>query len=738
MKKLLLFITLFLFVGLDAAVSQSVTVRFTARNSNGGYQSFDSVIVENLQQGWNQRIAYPDTVLYLGNDNNSINLPSDAMETGLKVYPNPFAGHTETLFDLVESGTVNIRLLRINGTLIAYHSGHYAAGSYRIGITLAEPQVAFLSVEASGQRCIAKLVNRAGGNENSIVMTATASHNSTVTKAVGVGPFSVGDQMRYIAILRQGDSRSVSTSVTQYQTYSELITLIFENGSSTVTLPTVTTSSVSSVTSSTATCGGNVSDDGNATVTARGVCWSTVHYPTVSGSHSTDGSGTGSFTSGLTDLSANTTYYVRAYATNSAGTAYGSEVSFTTSSNVTSPTVTTSSVSSITTSTATCGGNVSDDGGATVTARGVCWSTSQNPTVSGSHTTDGTGTGNFTSNLTGLSANTTYYVRAYATNSAGTAYGSEVSFTTSGQPSVVGFDENGASDAVFTVSSSGQTVRFSRGNLQYTTTGTHTVSEGGTATGTWRFAEHQYDYIGADNANISSTYSGWIDLFCWGTSGWNSGVTCYQPWSSSTDWNNFYLNGSYLSLMYSYANADWGVYNAISNGGNQAGMWRTLTENEWTYLLNTRSASTVDGVANARYAMATVVGVAGLIVFPDTFTLPAGLTVINVNTANVSYLNNTYTDSQWIQMEAAGCIFLPAAGERSGTNVEGGNIAGCYWSSTSPYFGSSDNLHAYNGYVAYLVVFKSWVSLDGNQVGILNTKYDMRYGGIAVRLVKDY
>ena len=76
------------------------------------------------------------------------------------------------------------------------------------------------------------------------------------------------------------------------------------------------------------------------------------------------------------------------------------------------------------------GGNVTADGGATVTARGICWSTSQNPTISGSHTTDGTGTGTFTSNMTGLEPNTTYYVRAYATNSAGTAYGDQVSFTT--------------------------------------------------------------------------------------------------------------------------------------------------------------------------------------------------------------------------------------------------------------------------------------------------------------------
>ena len=94
------------------------------------------------------------------------------------------------------------------------------------------------------------------------------------------------------------------------------------------------------------------------------------------------------------------------------------------------PTVTTTAISEIDKTTATGGGNVTADGGAEVTARGICWSTSQNPTISGSHTTDGTGTGSFTSAMTGLTASTTYYVRAYATNSAGTAYGEEVSFTT--------------------------------------------------------------------------------------------------------------------------------------------------------------------------------------------------------------------------------------------------------------------------------------------------------------------
>ena len=193
------------------------------------------------------------------------------------------------------------------------------------------------------------------------------------------------------------------------------------------TIPTVTTNTVSSITTTTATCGGNVTATGGASVTARGVCWSTSQNPTVSDSHTTNGTGTGSFTSSMTGLTAGTTYYVRAYATNSVGTSYGAQRSFTTP---TIPTVTTNTVSNIAATTASCGGNVTATGGADVTARGVCWSTSQNPTVSGSHTTNGTGTGSFTSSITGLTASTTYYVRAYATNSVGTAYGTQQTFTT--------------------------------------------------------------------------------------------------------------------------------------------------------------------------------------------------------------------------------------------------------------------------------------------------------------------
>jgi len=216
--------------------------------------------------------------------------------------------------------------------------------------------------------------------------------------------------------------------------------------------PTVTTTSISSITSTTAISVGNVSADGGSAVTSRGLVWSTSANPTISLTTKTsNGSGTGSFISSITGLSPNTTYYVRAYATNSAGTGYGNEITFKTSTSLVLPTVSTISASSITTTTAASGGNISSDGGSAVTSRGVVWSTSPSPTISlSTKTSNGTGIGSFTSLLTNLTPKTTYYVRAYATNSAGTEYGNEVTFNSStamnipcpGTPTVKDIDGN--------------------------------------------------------------------------------------------------------------------------------------------------------------------------------------------------------------------------------------------------------------------------------------------------------
>ncbi len=193
-------------------------------------------------------------------------------------------------------------------------------------------------------------------------------------------------------------------------------------------VPFLSTTVVSVITGTTATSGGNITDNGGEAVTARGVCWSINHNPTISDSKSTDDKGNGIFTSSLPNLLGKTTYYVRAYATNKIGTSYGTEVSFITLIAV--PTVSTTIITNITAAGASSGGNITMDGGDVIIARGVCWSTSANPTIADSKTSDGVGKDVFTTTLAGLNVATLYHVRAFATNSAGVGYGNDVQFMT--------------------------------------------------------------------------------------------------------------------------------------------------------------------------------------------------------------------------------------------------------------------------------------------------------------------
>ncbi len=247
---------------------------------------------------------------------------------------------------------------------------------------------------------------------------------------------------------------------------------------------------------------------------------------------------------------------------------------------------------------------------------------------------------------------------------------------------------------VFSVSET-KKVYFSQGNLQYQA-----------STGTWRFAENQYDIIGRDNANISSSYSGWIDLFGWGTSGYNDKF----PYMTSTGTD--YGDGSNDIAGTNY---DWGVNNAISNGGNQAGLWRTLTRTEWKYLIQTRTN------ASSKYGVAKVNNVNGLVLLPDDWKLPNGVTFTSGtanNSGNAYYETvNKYSATEWAKMEANGAVFLPAAGRRGGTDVYDVGSFGFYWSSS-----------AYGIDRAYCPYFgRSYVDTD----------YGSRDNGRSVRLVQD-
>lgn len=274
---------------------------------------------------------------------------------------------------------------------------------------------------------------------------------------------------------------------------------------------------------------------------------------------------------------------------------------------------------------------------------------------------------------------------------------------------------------LFTVNASGKKVIISQGNLQWTSTGTHTVMGGGTGSGTWRFALNQYDVIAYNESDYRANTNGnYIDFFGWGTSGYHNNDdeynTRYYPYSTAYSQVSSYnkygygpsINMEDLNLTGTSANYDWGVYNAIYNGGDEPGRWRTLTGNgnssEWYYLFNTRGGT--------KYVNAQVAGVNGKIVFPDDYSHPGDVTALaRINSGN-DWNDNMYDEASWDKMEAAGAVFLPVNGNRSSRFN-----STIYWSAS--YRAATDSY--------YLTATK----------GTPSTSYNMRYMGYAVRLVRD-
>jgi len=258
----------------------------------------------------------------------------------------------------------------------------------------------------------------------------------------------------------------------------------------------------------------------------------------------------------------------------------------------------------------------------------------------------------------------------------------------------------GALPGIFSVSANTR-VNFSQGNLQYRP-----------RIKTWRFAEHQYDIAGSDNNNVfmQSYCTSWIDLFGYGTSSWDGGAGRYMPYETTTNNTEYTEATDGNDLTDFYANADWGYYNPIINGGNQMATWRTLTYSEWTYLLTQRpNASQLKGLA-------TVVSTPGFIILPDDWQLPAGQNFVSTDS---SYTTNVYNASNWAIMEAAGAVFLPAAGMRVSSSTSNIGTIGNYW--------SASHVNGTTGYSFHI---------GANACGMQNT---MTYStGCSVRVVHEY
>lgn len=283
-----------------------------------------------------------------------------------------------------------------------------------------------------------------------------------------------------------------------------------------------------------------------------------------------------------------------------------------------------------------------------------------------------------------------------------------------------------ATPGLFSVSATKKVV-ISQGNLKYQA-----------STGTWKFSETQYGYIGNSVGNTTiktdrETQSNWIDLFGWGTSGWPNGNTFYQPHCASiTGWtNNDYgpkSGGTFYNLSGDYAKSDWGVNNPIYNGGNVAGRWYTLTNTEWAYLMDYSRAAgnTVAGTTRAKYTYANVNDIHGIIFFPDDFSVPTFTGSSSWGTINSRTAWSTVIElADWYLLEAAGCIFLPATGTRGALGATGTtpsvsdvNVTGIYWASVQ-----KDNSNAYS------VRVNASYNYGPNSVS--------KYQGYSVRLVRD-
>lgn len=225
----------------------------------------------------------------------------------------------------------------------------------------------------------------------------------------------------------------------------------------------------------------------------------------------------------------------------------------------------------------------------------------------------------------------------------------------------------GAIDGLFTINDDGEKAYFSMGNLQYNKT-----------TGEWSFMEHQYDMVEILGQDVGTDYANQniVDLFGWGTSGYEHGAHCYQPWSTSTTYNDYYAYGNdQFGLNVQTGQADWG-FNAISNGGNTENQWRTLTTEEWDFISNSRSTS-----SGIRFVKGQVGGINGVILLPDDWN--GGYYSLNYpNTANVYFDCNIITLEQWATIEQHGAVFLPAVGYRLGTEVFNTGSSGHYWASS--------------------------------------------------------
>ena len=383
-------------------------------------------------------------------------------------------------------------------------NGNYVYSLTSIDTVLKEPGHVLTATLASGgdeyiDGAYTGVSTTTPGNGTGLTFDITVSGGAVTTISIANGgvDYSVGDPISIgttsgvaatadILDVLPGYEYSVDGTITMSSSGSTSAAhdLNLDNHIITVALPTIVTSSVTNISGSTATSGGESITDGGGTISSKGIQWSELaDFSTILGAND-EGTGTANFSSIITGLVSGNTYYVRAYAQNEAGVAYGQVESFQSSA---APTLSTVAISAISWDSATSGGENISDNGSSIVSKGVQWSTSSSfATIEGS-TNDGSGTSNFVSNLTGLSETTTYYVRAYATNAVGTGYGQTETFQTIALP-VTGLSwtttvDNTCNPTPWTISNNNSTIRYDIEDSN-NCGGSCTVTQAGTATAT--------------------------------------------------------------------------------------------------------------------------------------------------------------------------------------------------------------------------------------------------------------
>ena len=335
-KTILLFSVAVLYV--SAGIAQTVTLAFTGRDGGNHHIELSYVSVTNVTKGWQEYLFWPDTVLTIQGENG---IPDAQTVSGFSLQvspcsPNPFDGSTDVTLTFAEAGAVELEMVDMNGRAVVetFQKTALQPGVHQFRVALAHAGIYVLTARHGGRISSLKLVCQKGGSANAVDYAGLAGTDireagsaRSHTRGLVTRPFDPGDQMQYqgyaIINYEEEESQCIEQPLADSQTF------VLSFSATQVDTPVVVTADVTVVTDFSALGGGQVTDDGGDSTTVRGVCIGILPNPTVAGRHTVDGNGMGPFTSQLSGLSSNITYYVRAYATNHLGTVYGEEKTFT-------------------------------------------------------------------------------------------------------------------------------------------------------------------------------------------------------------------------------------------------------------------------------------------------------------------------------------------------------------------------------------------------------------------------